>query len=823
MKKLLLLASVLSSGIVLNAQQTSAPALKNNYYEQLNYESIVRNTNPAPARQHRSGSRGSRASVLNSQRIGSAGNLLTIVNGNCNQLDVNDSLNTVIFIHRNDPTGSPGTNVAQYRYDVSKNRGTTWTSDIGPITDDPTIDNVSVNGRFPQAAIFNPTGNTIADSAYLIYNGTWHNGSNGRWVGQMRGRGKINGDLSTYSVHIDQTNNGRVAVAAGFTQGAPGVFWNVNQDYTGGFTGNTFITNGVVVEKGVWNTTTKEVDYTEVVLPATFVTVDNGTNVQSEATSFNIAFDPSGQNGWIFCLGDITADNDSTLEPVYWHTTNGGSTWTGPDQVSLDDVPGVKALLSPTILNGNPASQNPTTSFDADLTVDANGNPHLLTVIGSGDEYAIQSAGYEVWDITYDGNATAGCQWKGIHLAHINTLRGTFSTDNPATTEDNRPLVSRSNDGEKIFFFWNESDIDFVTTPDNDVPNLFGRGLDVTTNKLTPLYNFTLGDSLWGGETVNVQGGVFGGAIFPTVSPTALKNGNTYNIPLVLTQIDYGHDPSNGLGSDGNPAGFWYINNINYSSSDFTINADNIAPTITLNGPDSLIILVNTTYTEQGATAFDCTDGNVQVSTIGTVNSTQIGVYTISYIATDAAGNSDTVTRVVIVGNIPVADFTWNFPVFTYRAKFTDQSLNFPSNWVWTFGDGGGSTTQSPTRNYTANGTYDVCLTASNTFGASSQVCKQVTITGVGIEDVIFDNSISMFPNPTSGKVSIRVSDNISSDLNVSVYNLLGEMLVQPTVYKAGTTNIELNLSGAASGLYYVKVQSTQGISIKSLTLTSGK
>src|SRR5579859_6392942 len=36
---------------------------------------------------------------LNSQRIGSAGNLLTILNFNCEQLYVDSTLNTVTFVH----------------------------------------------------------------------------------------------------------------------------------------------------------------------------------------------------------------------------------------------------------------------------------------------------------------------------------------------------------------------------------------------------------------------------------------------------------------------------------------------------------------------------------------------------------------------------------------------------------------------------------------------------------------------------------------------------------------------------------------------------
>lgn len=64
-------------------------------------------------------------------------------------IDANEALNTITFIHRNNPVVHPGSNAAQYVYDVSKDGGASWTTDIGPITNNPSIDNVSVNGRFP--------------------------------------------------------------------------------------------------------------------------------------------------------------------------------------------------------------------------------------------------------------------------------------------------------------------------------------------------------------------------------------------------------------------------------------------------------------------------------------------------------------------------------------------------------------------------------------------------------------------------------------------------------------------------------------------------
>ncbi|MEL5994237.1 GEVED domain-containing protein [Hymenobacter segetis] len=51
---------------------------------------------------------------------------------------------------------------------------------------------------------------------------------------------------------------------------------------------------------------------------------------------------------------------------------------------------------------------------------------------------------------------------------------------------------------------------------------------------------------------------------------------------------------------------------------------------------------------------------------------------------------------------------------------FTDLTTNLPTSWLWAFGDGTTSTLQNPTHTYTASGTYNVTLTATNTNGTAS-------------------------------------------------------------------------------------------------------
>jgi len=71
----------------------------------------------------------------------------------------------------------------------------------------------------------------------------------------------------------------------------------------------------------------------------------------------------------------------------------------------------------------------------------------------------------------------------------------------------------------------------------------------------------------------------------------------------------------------------------------------------------------------------------------------------------------------------PVADFsaTPTSGAAPRTVYFTDRSTNTPTSWRWTFGDGGTSTAQSPSHQFTRAGSYTVSLTATNAYGSNTK------------------------------------------------------------------------------------------------------
>jgi hypothetical protein len=79
--------------------------------------------------------------------------------------------------------------------------------------------------------------------------------------------------------------------------------------------------------------------------------------------------------------------------------------------------------------------------------------------------------------------------------------------------------------------------------------------------------------------------------------------------------------------------------------------ADTIAPTIALIGSETIAHEQGTSYVDAGATATDAVDDSVEVVITGTVNAATAGTYTLTYTATDQAGNISSTTRTLVVAD----------------------------------------------------------------------------------------------------------------------------------------------------------------------------
>ena len=495
--------------------------------------------------------------------LGSAGNGLTVLNNAANVVTAYDALHSVVFIHRADPTIFITNTTSQYRYDYSTDGGISWPTNqlnIGPLN--PNTDGAGEggkNGRYPQAALFDPTAAGVADSLYFAYLGTWHNGivssDLNTWEGTITGVSKINGEVSSFTETIDSVNHGDVGIFTSLVPGTPGVFWSIAPDYDAdditGYPNDSLY----VLLKGVWNSELKDVEWS--ISRIINIPPDLGYDGTTYVTNPEIAFDPTGMKGWIVFEGDYIDDGLFVYQPVFMSTIDGGANWSEPTYIDLMQFDNIVGNLD------GGGSGIAMAAYESDLVVDYLGNPHFVNMIGSGVDNGFQSGlPFHCYDLTYHNGA-----WEAVQLdkAGISAFRGDVGTGAGGVvySEDNRCQGTMSPDGHKLYFTWIDTDPELVDTSiqnNNQYPNLYGLGLDVDTWKLTSVKNFT-SNSDWDGKTM-----------MPNLAPVSLRSSanDATTIPVVIIEV-------NSNGSFESPANFWYFSNVTVSDADFLTGIDEVS------------------------------------------------------------------------------------------------------------------------------------------------------------------------------------------------------------------------------------------------------
>ena len=115
----------------------------------------------------------------------------------------------------------------------------------------------------------------------------------------------------------------------------------------------------------------------------------------------------------------------------------------------------------------------------------------------------------------------------------------------------------------------------------------------------------------------------------------------------------------------------------------------------------------------------------------------------------------------------------------------------------------GSTTSETITRTYTA-GTYYVRVYGYNNANnaTSCYTLRVATGTATRQEDLLVDNKISVFPNPVTRSVNVRIPA-VQGMADIKVFDMYGKMVMQKT---SGQVNTQLDVSTLPAGIYMVKV-----------------
>lgn len=166
------------------------------------------------------------------------------------------------------------------------------------------------------------------------------------------------------------------------------------------------------------------------------------------------------------------------------------------------------------------------------------------------------------------------------------------------------------------------------------------------------------------------------------------------------------------------------------------------------------------------------------------------GIYSVSLTATNAGGSNTTAKanyiRVTAPPLPPSADFSAeprSGPA-PLAVRFTDHSTGNATFWLWDFGDGNTSTTQSPTHTYHAQGIFSVSLTVNNTHGSNrTERVSYITVTAPPVSEYYtyleiwggYGSGPGYFDEPrgiaSSGSGEIAVADRRNNRIQIFSQN----------------------------------------------------
>ena len=155
---------------------------------------------------------------------------------------------------------------------------------------------------------------------------------------------------------------------------------------------------------------------------------------------------------------------------------------------------------------------------------------------------------------------------------------------------------------------------------------------------------------------------------------------------------------------------------------------DTIAPVVTLIGSSSINVECSTSYNEEGATALDDCDGVLSVTVGGdTVDANTLGIYTVTYSATDSSGNTGSVSRTIEVEDTiaPVVTLIGNSSINVECGTSYNEEGAIALDQC----DGSLSVTVGgDTVDVTTLGTYTVGYSATDSSGNTGSVSRTVVV-----------------------------------------------------------------------------------------------
>jgi len=422
-------------------------------------------------------------SNINKIVIGSSWNIYTALVSQSNVVSANQTLNTITMTRRGCKSSASS---GLIEVSVSKDGGATWDSTNIKIWTQYS----SMPARYPSGVIYNPSGNTIPNNAFVVGSGPLLVGNSG-WGGSFFSSVKLDGTSlrEQYKLFSDSTVDGYVLrFPRLYLQERKGKFFVLGDDNRDN--GNNYTSFKTIINRGLWDPTGDSVLWSRSVLVPNFLTDPSGLPEGFPEPA--LIMDDNGQNGYIIYIGrDGDATDNLSYIPMIYKTTDGGVNWVKEQAFDWTTIPAVQEIAN--ISNVG----RPFFGLIKDAVMDGLGRPHFISYVYPAWSNNPDSLGYYgvftyhngfVFDFYKDPSG-----WKGFVIDTIRSkdVDKAHSPIHEPLSWDERIQVARTPDGMHLVFAWMDTD----TTLDkyNKYPDIILKSFDVASDSLGNRINLTKG------------------------------------------------------------------------------------------------------------------------------------------------------------------------------------------------------------------------------------------------------------------------------------------------------------------------------------------
>lgn len=217
-------------------------------------------------------------------------------------------------------------------------------------------------------------------------------------------------------------------------------------------------------------------------------------------------------------------------------------------------------------------------------------------------------------------------------------------------------------------------------------------------------------------------------------------------------------------------------------------------------------------------------DGTLPVSTTQATIShafAQVGMRPVFMVAYGGFCSDTAYSEVNVNWNCPSIGLTAAFTMSTDtvvlsglgNVELTNNSQN-ATQYLWDFGDGTAlDPTVNPIHVYSTEGTYTITLTAIN-YNCTTNVAQTIVVVpfGVGIEEVLTDQHVIVYPNPNTGLFTVEVELDSPSEMLVELNNVLGQRVYQTKLTDRSYWRKEFDMTSYVKGIYVLRISTDKGV-----------